>query len=261
MIHSSSIISSKSKIHKNVRIGPFCIIGDNVEIGEGTQLISHIHISGNTTVGMNNKIYPFTTIGLDPQDKKYSGEVSFITIGNNNIIRENVTIHPGTKGDDLLTSIKDNCLIMIGSHIAHDCIIESNVILVNNATLGGHVKINDNAIIGGNSSIHQFVNIGKYAMIGGMSGVESNIIPYGLYIGVRSNLRGLNLIGLRRKNVKSEQINFINTVFKKIFSKINNIDYNINNLSIKEKKIIEIKEIIEFINLNNKRGICRFNGD
>ena len=261
MIHKSSIVSNKAKIHKSVNIGPFCIIGDFVTIDEGTHLISHVHISGNTNIGKNNKIYPFTTIGLEPQDRKYEGEKSFIIIGNNNIIRENVTIHPGTKGDNLLTSIKNNCLIMVGSHIAHDCVIESNVILVNNATLGGHVKINENAIIGGNSSIHQFVNIGQYAMIGGMSGVESNIIPYGLYIGVRANIRGLNLIGLKRKNIKTERINLINLVFKKIFSNKNNIENNINNLADIEKNLPQIQEIIKFISLHNKRGICRYNGE
>jgi len=258
MIHSTAIISKKAKIHKNVKIGPFCIIDDNVEIGEGTELISNVHIGGNTFIGSKNVFFPFSTIGLIPQDKKFKGEESSLFIGNNNTFREHVTINPGTKDGGMETIIKNNCLIMIGSHIAHDCIISSNVILVNNAILGGHVNIDECAIIGGNSAIHQFVNIGKYAMIGGMSGVENNIIPYGLYTGIRSNLRGLNLIGLKRKGLEKKIIQNILSIFKKIFDTKNNLVFNISKLSKQEKNITEVMDIIEFINLNHKRGISSF---
>ena len=258
MIHNSAIISKKSKIHKNSYIGPYCIVDDNVEIDEGNELISNIHISGNTFVGKNNKFYPFSSIGHVPQDKKYNGEKSSLIIGNNNIIREHVTINPGTKDGGMETIIKNKCLIMVGSHIAHDCKISSNVILVNNAILGGHVIIGENAIIGGNSAIHQFVNIGKNAMIGGMSGVEFNIIPYGLYTGIRSNLRGLNIIGLKRKGISTKKISEINFIFKKIFNNNLSIELNIKKLSVNEKKIIEIDEIITFIKSNLKRGISKY---
>ncbi len=258
MIHPTAIISEKAIINKNVTVGPYCIIDDFVSIGENTQLISNVHISGNTVIGKNNKFYPFSSIGLIPQDKKFRGENSKLIIGDNNIIREQVTINPGTEDGGMLTEIKNNCLIMIGSHIAHDCMLASNVILVNNATLGGHVSIGENAIIGGNSAIHQFVNIGNNAMIGGMSGVETNIIPYGLYIGIRSNLRGLNLIGLKRKGLEKSIIQNINLIFKKIFMNNSSIELNIKNLAENEKKINEIKEIIDFINLNSKRGISRY---
>ena len=194
-----------------------------------------------------------------PQDKKFKGEDSKLIIGNNNIVREHVTINPGTKDGGMITKIENNCLIMIGSHIAHDCLISSNVVLVNNSTLGGHVKIDENAIIGGNSAVHQFVNIGKYAMIGGMSGVESNIIPYGLYFGIRSNLRGINLIGLKRKGLNHNLINKINNIFKKIFNKDKSIEHNIKNLDDEEMKILEIKDIITFIESNLKRGIASYN--
>ena len=261
MFHKSSIISKKAKIHPSVKIGPFCTIGDNVFIDKNTELISHVCIAGNTKIGNNNKFFPFSTVGLIPQDKKFSGEDSQLLIGNNNIFREHVTINPGTANGGMVTSIKDNCLIMVGTHIAHDCEISSNVVLVNNATLAGHVKIGEGAIIGGNSGIHQFVHIGKYAMIGGMSGVGLNIIPYGLYTGIRSNLKGLNLIGLKRKNIKSTKINKINSVFKKIFNNNFTIEKNIKTISVSEKKIIEIKEIITFISANLKRGICKYSND
>ena len=261
MIHNTSIISAKAKIHSEVKIGPYCIIDEGVEINQGTELISNVHISGNTIIGKNNKFFPFSSIGLEPQDKKFYGENSKLSIGNNNIIREHVTINPGTKDGGMETIIKDNCLIMIGSHIAHDCKLSSNVILVNNATLGGHVILNENVIVGGNSAIHQFVNIGKHAMIGGMSGVETNIIPYSLYTGIRSNLRGLNLIGLKRLGLDKDKIKNINFIFKKIFSYKKTIEANIKSLSNEEKNITEIKEITHFIKHNNKRGICKYLDD
>jgi Acyl-[acyl carrier protein]--UDP-N-acetylglucosamine O-acyltransferase len=150
---------------------------------------------------------------------------------------------------------------MVGSHIAHDCVIKSNVILANNATLAGHVEIDNNAIIGGNSAIHQFVRIGKYAMIGGMSGVEKDIIPYGLYIGIRENLKSLNLIGLKRKGLTSNDINEIKSLINLIFNKNDTIENNINNNFIAKSEIIEIKEVIEFLNSNSKRGITTFEND
>ena len=258
MIHQTAIVSKSAILDKSVEIGPFCIIDDNVTIGSGTKLISNVHISGNTLIGKDNVFFPFSSIGLIPQDLKYQGENSKLIIGNNNIFREHVTINPGTKDGGMSTIVKDNCLIMIGSHIAHDCQISSNVILVNNSTLGGHVSINEHAIIGGNSAIHQFVTIGKYAMVGGMSGVESNIIPYGLYFGIRSNLRGLNLIGLKRKGLNKKKIHIINLAFKNIFNFKDNIESNIKNLSNSEKKVIEVNEIIKFIKANLKRGILRY---
>ncbi len=256
MIHATSVISKKSKIHKNVNIGPNCIIDDHVTIDEGCDLISNVHISGRTTIGKNNKFFPFTSIGLIPQDLKYNNENSKLVIGSNNVFRESVTVNIGTQGGGMVTKIHNNCLFMVGSHIAHDCEIFSNVILANNATLAGHVKIYENAIIGGLSAIHQFVNIGKYAMIGGMSGVGSNIIPYGLYTGIRNNLRGLNIIGLQRKGLDNKVIMNIKNVCIKIFDKKNSISKNINNLSANDKLNIEIKEILTFISENKKRGIC-----
>ena len=261
MIHKTAIVSSNCQIHEDAIIGPYCIVDENVSIGEGTELISNVHISGNTKIGKNNKFFPFSSIGMIPQDKKFTGEDSQLIIGNDNVIREHVTINPGTRKGGMKTLIKNKCLFMVGSHIAHDCQISSNVILVNNATLGGHVNIGEGAIIGGNSAVHQFVNIGKFAMIGGMSGVGENIIPYALYIGIRSNLRGLNLIGLKRKKISSIQINMIKKIFKKIFNSNFTILENIKNLNKEERNIDQIKEIINFITSNYKRGICKYIDD
>ena len=256
MQNKNSYISENAKIHPSVKVGPFCYIGNNVEIGENCEVKSHVSIVGNTSIGKNNIFYPFSSIGSEPQDLKFENEKSFLIIGNNNTFRENVTANPGTKGGGLKTIIKNNCLFMVGSHIAHDCIIGSNVILANNATLAGHVEIGENAIIGGNSGIHQFVQIGKNSMVGGMSGVEKNILPYCLYIGIRTGLKGLNLIGLKRKNVSNNNIKMISLFLKDIFDQKNSIEKNLQNLNKDYEKNEEIQEIIKFINKSNKRGIA-----
>lgn len=258
---NQSYISKKAKIDPSVRIGPFCYIGDNVIIEKNCELKSHVYISGNTKIGENNIFYPFCSIGADPQDLKFDNENSYLIIGNRNTFRENVTVNLGTEGGGLNTIIKNNCLFMVGSHIAHDCKIESNVILANNATLAGHVEIGENAIIGGNSAIHQFVKIGKFSMIGGMSGVEKNIIPYSLYMGIRTGIKGLNLIGLKRKNMSNEQIKIITNFLKEIFNHDYPMSMNLKKLNKKYLKIKEINEIIEFINLSNNRGIASLNNE
>ncbi len=261
MIHPSSVISKNAEIHKTTHIGPFCIIGDGVKIGKNNNLISNVSITGNTVVEDNNTFYPFCSIGSDPQDLKFNKEKSFLKIGSKNKFRENVTVNPGTSGGGLNTIISDNCLFMVGSHIAHDCIIKSNVILANNATLAGHVEIDSNAILGGNSAVHQFVRIGKYAMIGGMSGVEKDIIPYGLYTGIRENLKSLNIIGLKRKGLTSNLINEIKRMVNIIFDKNDAIENNIQKNNLHSANIQEINEIIEFLNLSSKRGITPFVND
>jgi len=255
---NNSYISKKAIIHPSVKIGPFCYIGGNVKIDKNCELKSHVSILGNTNIGKENIFYPFSSIGSNPQDLKFDNEKSYLVIGDRNIFRENVTANPGTFGGGLKTVIKNNCLFMVGSHIAHDCKIESNVILANNATLAGHVEIGENAIIGGNSAVHQFVQIGKNSMIGGMSGVEKNILPYCLYIGIRTGLKGLNLVGLKRKKITNNNIKLISSFLHDIFDKKNSIETNLRNLDKKYKKILEIEEMIQFIKKSNKRGIATF---
>ena len=255
MIHNTALIDSKSKISKNVKIGPYSIIGPNVEIGEGTEIQSHVIIIGNTRIGKNNKIYPYASIGNDPQDLKYQGEETKIEIGNNNKIREYVTINPGTKGGGGLTNVGNNCLFMVSAHIAHDCFVGNNVILANNVPLGGHAHIDDHAIIGGNSAVQQFTRIGKSAMIGGMCGVVRDIIPYGIAHGNRSVLQGLNLIGLRRKNIENKNIKLLSEAYKEIF-KNENLTENLKNLSKDFKDNELVLEVINFIEKDKKRPIC-----
>ena len=254
MIDKTAIVNKNAKIHSSVNIGPYSIIGPNVEIGENTIIQSHVSITGNTKIGKKNKIYPFVSIN-DPQDLKYNGEQTNLTIGDNNKIREYVTINPGTISGGGKTVIGNNCLFMISSHIAHDCQVGSNVIIANNVPLGGHAIIEDNVVIGGNSAVQQFTRIGKMAMIGGMTGVLHDVIPYGLSTGNRNSLKGLNLIGLRRAKFENKDILGLSEAYKEIFA-TKNINENISKLNGSFQENPLVKEVIEFIAKDKKRSIC-----
>ena len=255
MIHKTALIDPKAKIHSSVKVGPYSVIGAKVEIDENTEVQSHVSIVGNTKIGKNNKIYPFASIGNDPQDLKFQGEETKLEIGNNNKIREYVTINPGTSGGGGITKVGNNCLFMVSAHIAHDCYVGDNVILANNVPLGGHAYVENNVIIGGNSAVQQFTRIGRSAMIGGMCGVVRDIIPYGIAHGNRSILQGLNLIGLRRKNIPNQDIMILLDAYKEIF-KNENLTENLNNLS-KELRVNElVREVVSFIEKDKKRPIC-----
>ena len=254
MIDKTAIINKDAKVHSSVKVGPYSIIGPNVEIGENTEIQSHVSITGNTKIGKGNKIYPFVSIN-DPQDLKYNGEETSLVIGDNNKIREYVTINPGTISGGGKTVIGNNCLFMISSHIAHDCQVGNNVIIANNVPLGGHAIIEDNVVIGGNSAVQQFTRIGKMAMIGGMTGVLHDVIPYGLSTGNRNSLQGLNLIGLRRAKFENKDILGVSEAYKEIFAS-KNINENISKLNGSFQENPLVKEVIEFITKDKKRSIC-----
>ena len=255
MIHKNTIVDKKAKISDTVNIGPFSAIGPDVEIGENVEVYSHVNISGNTKIGDGTKIFPFACIGTIPQDLKFKGEKTKLEIGKNNIIREYVTINPGTEGGGEITKIGNNCLFMVSSHIAHDCKIGNNVVIANNVPLGGHVTIEDNVVIGGNSAVQQFTRIGRLAMIGGMTGVLHDVIPFGLAIGNRNFLQGLNLIGLRRSNYNNKDILDLIETYKQIFS-TKNFNENLSKLNGAFKESPLVKEVINFIMKDKKRSIC-----
>jgi len=255
MIHKTSIIDKNAKISKTAKIGPYTIIGSNVEIGDEVEIHSHANIVGNTKIGSGTQIFPFASIGTQPQDLKYKGEKNSLVIGKNNIIREYVTINPGTQAGRTITKIGDNCLFMISSHVAHDCQIGNNVVIANNVPLGGHVIIEDSVIIGGNSAVQQFTRIGRLAMVGGMTGVLKDVIPFGLSFGNRNYLKGINLIGLRRKKYENKIIMELGEAYKKIFSS-KNLHENLSKINgeFKDNKLVQ--EVTEFISKDKKRPIC-----
>ena len=254
MIHKTAIVDVKAKISDNVKIGPYCFIGPDVEIGANSVLHSHVNIVGNTKIGKNNQIYPFSSIGTPPQDLKYKGEKNSLIIGNNNKFREYVNINPGTEQGGRVTTVGDDNLFMVYCHVAHDCLISNNIVLANNVQVGGHVSIQNNAIVGGSCAIHQFSRIGESAMVGGMTGVLSDVIPFGLSMGNRNNLMGLNLIGLRRSKVSNENIKKIQLAYEIIF-KTPSFRENIEELNSDLKNNEFVKKIINFINSDKKRPI------
>ena len=237
-IHPNSFISKEVQLGKNVKIGPFCCINGNIKLDDNTELKSHVSITGKTSIGKNNLFYPFSNIGCDPQDLKFKGEDSELIIGDNNTFRENVTISKGTLDGGMRTIIQDNNLFMTGVHIAHDCLIGNENIFVNQVTLGGHVNIMNNVVVGGLSAIIQFVTIGSYSMIGGMSGIDKNVLPFSLAIGNRAKLRGLNLVGIRRKNFDKSEVARINEIHDQY---LNGIDLDSNKKV--DSIFLEYKEI------------------
>jgi UDP-N-acetylglucosamine acyltransferase len=255
MIHKTAIIDSKAKISSNVKIGAYSIIGPNVEIDNDVVIQSHVNISGHTIIGKNNRIYPMASIGSDPQDLKYKDEKTTLMIGDNNTVREHVTINTGTIQGGGITIVGNNNLIMIGAHIAHDCIIGNNIVMANNSAVAGHAEIEDFVIIGAKCGVQQFTRIGKMAMIGGMTGVSRDVIPYGLSTGTRNFLNGINVIGLRRDKVQNKEIIGLTEAYKEIF-KSKNLNENLSKLKGKFKDNILVKEVLEFINKDKKRPIC-----
>ena len=255
MIHKTAIVDKKAEISGKAMIGPYSIVGPNVKIGEGAEIQSHVNITGNTIIGNNTKIFPFASVGTNPQDLKYKGEETKLEIGSNNIIREHVTINTGTDGGGGITKIGNNNLIMIGAHIAHDCMVGNNVVIANSAAIAGHAQISDDVIIGGNCGIQQFTRIGRMAMIGGMSGVSRDVIPYGLSFGNSNYLEGINLIGLRRKKVSNKEILALSEAYNEIF-KTKSLHENLAKLSETLKENTYVREVIDFINHDKKRPIC-----
>jgi UDP-N-acetylglucosamine acyltransferase len=255
MIHVTAIIDPKAKISSNAKIGPYTTIGPDVEIDDGVVIQSHVNITGHTIIGKNNRIYSMASIGSDPQDLKYQGEKTTLLIGANNTIREHVTINTGTIQGGGITKVGNNNLIMIGAHIAHDCIIGDDIVMANNSAVAGHAEIQDFVIIGAKCGIQQFTRIGKMAMIGGMTAVSRDVIPYGLSIGNRNFLNGINVIGLRRDKVQNKEIIGLTEAYKEIF-KSKNLSENLSKLNGKFKDNTLVKEVLEFINKDKKRPIC-----
>ena len=256
-VHPTAIVEPDSKLGENVIIGPYCSVGANVIIGDGCRLVSHAVVAGNTSIGANTHIYPFASIGHPPQDMKFKGEPSKLLIGANNIIREHVTMNPGTEGGGMVTQIGNNCLFMVGSHVAHDGVIGNHVIFANNATVAGHVVVEDYAILGGLCAVHQFVRIGCHAMIGGMSGVEQDVIPYGSVLGNRARLAGLNVVGIRRRGFSRSEIADLRKAYRLLFAEEGSMSERLVDVSEMYKENEAVMEIVNFIRGESSRSICQ----
>ena len=255
-IHATAVVDPSAKLGKNVTVGPFCVVGPDVELGDGVVVHSHAAISGRTTIGSKCKIFPFASIGQAPQDVKYHDEPSTVTVGSKTTIREYVSINPGTEDGRMATRVGSNCLLMISAHVAHDCQLGDNVTLVNGATLGGHVEIGDGAIIGGLSAIHQNVRIGTYAFVGGMTGIGGDLIPFGMATGNRANLSGLNIVGLKRKRFPREQIHELRQAYRMLFSNEGTLKERLVDVESMFSKNPLAKQIIDFMKSGSDRSFC-----
>ena len=255
-IHATAVIDPAAKLGVDVEIGPFCVVGPNVEIGDRCVLKSHVSIDGRTKMGTENVVFPFASVGQAPQDLKYHGEPSELIIGSRNKIREYVTMNPGTEGDAMTTWVGDDSLFMVGVHVAHDCRVGSNIVIANNVALAGHVHVGDCAVIGGLSGVHQFVKIGHHAMVGAMSMVVADVIPYGLVMGERAHLGGLNLVGLERRGFSKEDINTLRRAYRLLFTPEGTFSERVEEVSRSFAEHEGVQNIISFIRNDSTRGLC-----
>ena len=255
-IHPTAVIDPAAEIGAGVTIGPYCVIGPNVKLGEAVVLQSHVVVDGNTEIGARTKIYPFASVGTPPQDLKFRGEPSRLVVGSDTVIREHVTMNPGTEGGGMLTSVGDRCLFMVGAHVAHDCRVGNDVILANNATLAGHVSIGDFAILGGLCALHQWVRVGAHAFVGGMSGVENDVIPFGSVIGNRAHLGGLNIVGLKRQGFPREQIHALRKAYRMLFADEGTLLERVDDVDRTFSDEPLVQTIIDFIREAADRSLC-----
>ncbi|MGE0109907.1 MAG: acyl-ACP--UDP-N-acetylglucosamine O-acyltransferase [Bdellovibrionales bacterium] len=256
-IHEKAVVDPAAQLGQDVVVGPYCVVGPDVQLGDRVVLKSHVVVDGRTSIGEGTVIYPFASIGTQPQDLKYHGEKSSLEIGKNNQIREYVTMNPGTEGGGMVTCVADNGLFMIGCHIAHDCQIGNNVVMANNATLAGHVVVGDYVVIGGLAAVHQFVRIGEHAMIGGMSGVENDVIPFGLVKGERAYLSGLNLVGLERRGFQREAIHELRSAYRMLFSNEGTMSERLADTSEHYKGQELVEHVLAFVKSRESRAFCQ----
>ena len=255
-IHPTALVSPDARIGEGAVVGPYCIVGEHVELDAGVKLISHVVVEGRTRIGENTEIFPFASIGHQPQDLKYAGEASTLTIGKNCKIRENVTINPGTSGGGMQTVIGDNCLLMASSHVAHDCLLGNNVIVANYGGIAGHCRLGNFVTIGGMVALHQFVRIGDHAFVGAQSMVDADVIPYGMAIGNRAKLAGLNLVGLKRRKFDREAIHRLRAAYRMIFSSEGTLRERVDDAAELFSGDALVQDVVSFIGAGSDRPIC-----
>ena len=256
-IHPTAVVEPGAELAADVSIGPFCHVGPDVELGPAVQLISHVVVGGITRVGAGTRIFPFASVGLQPQDLKYRGEKSRLEIGENNIIRESVSINTGTEGGGMVTRIGDRNLFMLGTHVGHDCQVGSDTVFSNNATLAGHVTVGDFAVLGGLCAVHQFCRIGRLAAVGGMTGVERDVIPFGLVMGDRARLAGLNLVGLQRRGFETAEIQALRQAYALLFGEEGSFTERVDLVAERFAEAKPVMEIIDFLRADSKRRIVQ----
>jgi UDP-N-acetylglucosamine acyltransferase len=260
-VHPTAIIEDGARVGSEVRVGPFCVVGSEVVLGDGVELVSHVAVAGRTTIGAKTRIFPFASIGHQPQDLKYKGEPSTLAVGSECLIREGVTMNPGTEGGGMQTVIGDRCAFLANSHVGHDCKVGDSVILSNNVMLAGHVTVGPHAILGGGAAVIQFSRIGAHAFLGGMSGLENDLIPYGMALGNRAHLSGLNIVGLQRRGFSREDIHNLRRAYRALFADEGTLMERLDDVEEEFATHPIVKEIVAFIRTGGKRSLCTPHAD
>ena len=255
-IHPTAIVERGAVIGEGAVIGPFCHVGADVVLGADVELLSHVAVAGRTMIGPRAKLYPFASIGHPPQDLKYRGELSRLEIGADCIIREGVTINPGTEGGGMLTKIGDRCVFQAHAHVGHDCRLGNDVILSNNVMIAGHVVIGDFAILSGGAAVHQFTRIGAHAFLAGLSGLEHDLIPFGLAVGNRARLAGLNLVGLRRRGFTREAIADLRRAYRLLFAAEGTLTERVDDVAAAFSGSEHVRDILDFLRAGGNRALC-----
>lgn len=255
-VHPTAVVAAGARIGADVRIGPYSVVGEDVILNDGVELVSHVVVAGRTEIGSGTRIYPFASIGHPPQDLKYQGEPSQLSIGQRCVIRENVTINPGTLGGTMHTRVGNDCLLMASSHVAHDCQVGDHVVLANYVGLAGHSIVGDYVAFGGTCVVHQFVRIGAHAFIGAQSMVDADVIPYGMAVGNRARLGGLNLVGLKRRKFDREAIHSLRAAYRMIFSSEGALRERVEDAATMFKSEPLVQDVVSFIAASNDRPLC-----
>jgi UDP-N-acetylglucosamine acyltransferase len=255
-IHATAIVEAGARLGAGVRIGPYCIVGPDTSLGDGVELLSHVVVAGRTSIGARTRVFPFASVGHQPQDLKYKGEPSTLSIGEGCTIREGVTINPGTQGGGMRTTVGSGCAFLANSHVGHDCHVGSNVIFSNNVMLAGHCTVGDFAILGGGAAVIQFARVGAHSFLGGMSGLEQDLIPYGMALGNRAHLSGLNIVGLQRRGFSRTDIHDLRRAYRLLFADEGTLLERVEDVAQEFAGHPIVVEIVEFIRAGGKRAIC-----
>lgn len=255
-VHPTAIVASTAELDEGVVIGPYCIVGEAVKLGRNVRLTSHVVVEGVTTVGEDSIIHAFSNIGGPPQHLAHKGEPTELRIGPRNIIREHVTFHTGTASGRGVTTIGADGLYMVGSHVAHDCIVGNQVVLAKGATLGGHVEMGDFVFMGGLAAVHQFSRVGRYAFIGGLAAVTKDVIPYGSVWGNHAHLEGLNLVGLKRRGFSRETISAMRGAYRLLMADEGTFQERLEDTAQTFGEVPEVMEIVDFIRADGNRPLC-----
>jgi UDP-N-acetylglucosamine acyltransferase len=251
-----TVIESGARIGAGTRIGPHCAIGGHVSLGENCELLSHVVVAGRTTIGARARIFPFASLGHQPQDLKYTGEPSTLTIGTDCLIREGVTMNPGTSGGGMATTVGNHCAFLANSHVGHDSHVGNHVIFSNNVMLAGHCRVDDYVIIGGGAAVIQYTHVGAHAFVGGMSGLENDLIPYGMAIGNRARLNGLNIVGLQRRGFSREQIHALRRAYRLLFADEGTLKERLDDVAASFVDNPIVQEIVAYIRADRKKSLC-----